>query len=471
MSTVVGVGNEEVIDLCTQQESDFFDRKSVRIKPNQVQDVAVAFANAEGGTVVIGIEDANPQKYPNPIDRWQGAESIESYNAVIASLSSLNPGIDFEHRFLYREGGYKRDYVLRLIIRKSQKVHETAKGEVLLRRGAQSQVLKGARIADLMRAKGVTSEEDTVLPSVRAEKIVDGEQLRSFLATLKITDKDPFNFAVQESLLPETMQPTVALVLLFADNPSSVMPRQCAVRIVRYDSADEEIERDALTDDSHTIEGPLRRQIDHAFDTLKEVIGRCQCWTMDGLQSPKYPDEALFELLVNSVLHRDYGVSDNVLISVYRNRIEFRSPGRLPGYVTVNNIRDARFSRNPKLVRMLAKYPDAPNKDLGEGINTVYERMRQAGFIDPILKNDDVNLYVTLKREPKEDPTSVITKFVDRHGHITNRQALDLLALEHPEQATSLFGKMRDQKLLVREDEKQRGVLVRWISPTAANRC
>lgn len=198
---------------------------------------------------------------------------------------------------------------------------------------------------------------------------------------------------------------------------------------------------------------------------LKEVIGRCKCWTLDGLQVPSYPDEALYELLVNSVLHRDYGVSDNVLISVYRNRIEFRSPGRLPGYVTVNNIRNARFSRNPKLVRLLAKYPDAVNKDLGEGINTVFERMNKAGFIDPILRDDDVNLYVTLKRSPNADHASVITKFVEKHGSITNRQALDILALDNSEQATDLFSKMRDQKILIREDEKQSGVRVRWVKP------
>ena len=152
-------------------------------------------------------------------------------------------------------------------------------------------------------------------------------------------------------------------------------------------------------------------------------------------------------------------------ISVYRNRIEFRSPGRLPGYVTVANILDARFSRNPKLVRLLAKYPDAPNKDLGEGINTVYERMRQASFVDPILREDGVNMYVTLKRAPKEDPSSVVIKFVEKHGYITNRQALDILALEQPDQVTNLFTKMREQKILVREDEKQTGIRVRWVIP------
>lgn len=465
MESVKKVGNVEVDDLCTRQEDDFFDRKSIRIKPTNIQDVAVAFANAEGGTIVVGIEDDDATKYPNLNDRWKGAEHVEDYNPIIANLTSLNPSIDYVHQFLYWEGGYSQTYILKLTIRKSQKVHETAKGEVLLRRGAQSLTLRGTQIQELMRAKGVISEEDTPLPTIRAEKILEGENLRNFLANLPITDKDAVNFALQENLLTETMDPTVALVLLFSNNPSANMPRQCAIKIVRYDTSEDEIERDALTDDRHTIEGHLHQQIADAFVKLKEVIGRSTCWTLDGPQVPAYPDEALYEVLVNSVLHRDYGVSDNVLISVYRNRIEFRSPGRLPGFVTVKNILDARFSRNPKLVRLLAKYPDAVNKDLGEGINTVFERMSKAGFIDPILRDDGVNLYVTLKRAPKDEPASVITKFVEKHGSVTNHQALDILALEHPDQATSIFSKMRDQKLLIREDEKQSGTRIRWVKP------
>lgn len=460
MESLIKVGDEEVNNLCTRQEDDFFDRKSERIKPHQLQDTAVAFANAEGGIIVVGIEDDDGKG--TPPSRWKGKVHIEGYNEIIANLSSLNPSIDYVHQFLYWDGDYSRTYVLKLTIRKSQKVHETARGEVLLRKGAQSLVVKGAKVQELMRAKGVVSEEDTTLPSIRAERIIEGNHLKSFLSQLPITDKDPLNFAIQENLLTEEMIPTVALVLLFSSNPSANMPRQCAVKIVRYDTSEEEFERDALTSDQHTIEGPLHQQIADAFKTLKEVVGRCKCWTLDGLQVPVYPDEALYEVLVNSVLHRDYGVSDNVLISVYRNRVEFRSPGRLPGFVTIKNILDARFSRNPKLVRLLAKYPEAANKDLGEGINTTFERMKRAGFVDPILHEDGVNLYVTLKREPREDHANVISKFVERHGTITNRQALDILGLDQSEQATALFNRMREQKLLMRIDEKQSGIRVEW---------
>ncbi|MEZ5628100.1 MAG: ATP-binding protein [Rhodocyclaceae bacterium] len=357
-----------------------------------------------------------------------------------------------------------REYVLELVIRKSLRVHETASGDVLIRKGASNIKLPAAKVQELMRAKGIVSEEDTLLADVEPDPIIDGAPLTKFLASLRVTNKDPLVFSLQERLIDaKSYAPTVASALLFAENPSSMVPRQCAVRIVRYDSSHEEIERDNLTDDLHTIEGPLKAQIELAFITLKKVISRCACWTMDGLRAPDYPDEALYEVLVNSVLHRDYAVSDNVLISVYKNRVEFRSPGRLPGFVTTQNILDARFSRNPKLVRLLSKYPDAPNKDLGEGINTAVERMRQAGFIDPTFREDGANLYVTLRRAPNSEAANLITNFIGRHGHITNRQALDILALDSAEQVTSIFGKLREQGLIAREDEHQTGVRVRWV--------
>jgi ATP-dependent DNA helicase RecG len=469
MSNIIEVADTEVLDLCTREESDYFDRKSARLKPRDIQDPAIAFANAEGGTLVIGVEDSG--RVAVPLDRWVGKPSIEDYNSFIAALAALNPGIDFSHRFLYRKDQLTRSYVLELEIRRSLKVHETTSGDVLIRKGAQNLRLTASKVQDLMRAKGMISEEDNWLVEVRPEPIIDGAPLNEFLQSLSISNKDPISFALNERLIhPDTFAPTVACVLLFAENPSSAMPRQCAVKIVRYDSSHEEIERDNLTNDQHSIEGSLRDQIEVTFRTLKEVISRTVCWALDGLLAPTYPDEALYELVVNAVLHRDYGVSDNVLISVYRNRVEFRSPGRLPGYVTTQNIADARFSRNPKLVRLLSKYPDAPNKDLGEGINTVVERMRQAGFVDPVFKEDGTNLYVTLRREPKGDVASIITTFIGRHGSINNRQALDLLALDSAEQITSIFSKLRDQGLIAREDESQTGVRVRWRLGAALQR-
>ena len=84
----------------------------------------------------------------------------------------------------------------------------------------------------------------------------------------------------------------------------------------------------------------------------------------------KYPSDAISEVVVNAVIHRDYSLSDDIHIKVFDNRVEVISPGKLPGYITLDNIYEERFSRNPNLVRMLHNLPDPVNHDIGEGLDT-----------------------------------------------------------------------------------------------------
>jgi ATP-dependent DNA helicase RecG len=463
MSNVKKISNEEALDYCTRMEDDFFDRKSARLAGSKLQEIAVAFANAEGGTIIVGIEDEKTGG--EPLKRWVGLDNIEGYNQIVQNLVDLNPGVDFTHAFLYKED-YVNKYILKIDIPKSLRLHETLKKEIYLRKGAQSLKISGTKVQDLMRGKGMTSEEDVLLHQIEPEVIVDSEYLQNYLQILPITDKEPMGFLLQERLLSlNPFVPTVAGVILFAPNPSVLLTTQCAVKIVRYDSSEEEIDRDKLTNDIHSIEGPLFKLIIDSFEKLKEVLKRSEVWTIDGLSHNEYPEEALWEVLVNSVIHRDYAVSDNVLISIYRNRVEFRSPGRLPGYVTTENILTNRFSRNAKLVRLLSRYPNKPNKDLGEGVNTVFDKMRAAGFTNPTISDKDNSVTVTLRRTPARDHGTFIREFIGSHGSINNRQALDLLGLDSAEHVTALFGKLREKGEIKRHDESQTGIRVRWILP------
>jgi len=66
-----------------------------------------------------------------------------------------------------------------------------------------------------------------------------------------------------------------------------------------------------------------------------------------------------------------------VQVRIFDDRIEIESPGRFPGHVTVANVLNEQFARNPKLVRLANKFPNAPNKDVGEGLNTAFEAMEK----------------------------------------------------------------------------------------------
>ncbi len=133
------------------------------------------------------------------------------------------------------------------------------------------------------------------------------------------------------------------------------MPRKCAVKIARYETREDDPERDHLKD-TFSIEAPLYQQIHLAVEKVSEIMSGITIWTASGLKAVEYPPEAIWEIVVNAIIHRDYSISDNAQILLFDNRIEVISPGRLPGYVTPENILDARYSRNPKIVRALNRH-------------------------------------------------------------------------------------------------------------------
>lgn len=438
------LNHEDALYYCERDEGHFFDRKAFGIKGVKVQKIAVAFANADGGEFVVGIDDEKTNE--TPLKRWNGQDATEQYNDILQALSELSPSVDFRFDFI-RIQGMPKNYVLRVRINKGLQVHKTSADEVYIRKGAQSSKVKGPiKIMELSHAKGITSEEDSLVPSASINDLESSRHLADFLGQLPLTEPEPLNFLLQENLIEsDDWTPRAAAVLLFFENPCAVLPKQCGMRIVRYNSNKEDIDRDALTDDNTLVEGPLRKQIDVAYEVIQNTLSNITTWTLDGIQAPSYPKEAIWEVLVNTAIHRDYSISDNVLISIFRNRIEFKSPGRLPGFVTTDNILDNRFSRNSKLVRLLSKYSGSPNRDLGEGMNTTFQKMKDAGLRKPDVIEDGNFVKVILKHVPLEGAESLVIKFLKKQGTINNRQAVDLLGLETPEKATAIFSRMREK--------------------------
>ncbi|MBA2883216.1 putative HTH transcriptional regulator [Desulfosalsimonas propionicica] len=133
---------------------------------------------------------------------------------------------------------------------------------------------------------------------------------------------------------------------------------------------------------------------------------------------------------------------------IFNNRIEVLSPGRLPGYVTVENILDARYSRNSKIVRTLNRYKEAPNKDLGEGLNTTFQKMKEWGLKDPEIFEDKNYVKVVLPHIPLAAPTEAILEFLKTNERITNFQARDITGIKSENLVKIEFYKLRDAGLL-----------------------
>lgn len=434
----------DVQQLSSCQEDHFFDRKAAAISGAKLQKIAVAFANADGGEVYIGIEDEKDE--PNPKKRWVGAANIEAYNQHIQSLTEVQPALPMELDFLRAEG--TNTYVLRVQIEKSQAVHKTADGKVYERKGAQSlPVSDPARITELSFAKGAASYEDYALENAVAEDVVDSNYLGEFLSGYS-PSSDPLEFAINKNLIDrKSFKPRVAGILLFAAEPSSLMPKKCSVRIVRYETKEEDPERDHLGA-IESVEGPLYELIHKTVRRVKEIMSAIKVWTTDGPKAMEYPPETLWEIVTNAIIHRDYSMSDDVQVLIFDNRIEVQSPGRLPGFVTRENILDVRYARNPKIVGVLSRYKTPPNKDIGEGLNTAFQKMKEWKLKAPEILAEGNYLRVVIPHTPLATPQEAIVEFLEKHGTITNKQARDITGIKSENAMKSEFYKLRDAGII-----------------------
>jgi ATP-dependent DNA helicase RecG len=435
------ISDPELDRIADRDESHFFDVKQHAASGKSIQKIAVAFSNADGGELIIGIKDKKTGGSINT--RWEGIKNIEQLNGHLQALFEVKPALDIRYEFLRRasSGGY----ALRVLIEKGTQVCFTSDGSIYQRQGAQSLPVKDPeRIQQLSFAKGASSFEDTLLVDLPSEQIVEAPELASFLADYS-PKTDPLDFTLNQNLLDyKTWQPRTVGALLFHPAPSAVIPRKCAVKITRYETKEEDPERDHLAQQV-SIEGPSYTLIHEAVRLVTEIMSGIEVWTTQGLRTLEYPPEAIWETVVNAIIHRDYSISDDIQILIFDNRIEILSPGRLPGYVRIENILDARFSRNPKLVRTLNRYKNPPNKDLGEGLNTTFQKMKEFGLKAPTITEDGNYLKVVLPHLPLAAPTVAIMDFLRSHDSITNRHARDITGIRSENLVKIEFYKLRDE--------------------------
>lgn len=452
------VNETDKLSLASKQESHFFDRKAKEIDGKKIQKIAVAFANSDGGDFVIGIKDDKDENIPEK--RWAGADDKEYFNKVFQNILEIKPTIPYTPTFLYDP--ISETYTLIITVEKSEKVHTTADNTVYIRISAQSIPLKEPRlIQELSFAKGESSFEDLVYKEGLAEDIFDSQEIKRFLKDYS-PESDPIDFTVNQNLVDRnTYEPKISGILLFNDNPVTLLPRKCGIKITRYDTSEETPEREHLKEQIN-IEGSLYEQIHKASEAVGQIMSNVKIWTPKGLAHVNYPPETLWEILVNAVIHRDYSISDDIHILIFNNRIEINSPGKLPGYVTLSNILEARYSRNTKIVRTLNRYKNPPNKDMGEGLNTAFQKMKEWRLEDPIIRVDGNYVKVRISHISLATPEESILEFLANNEKIKNREARQLTGIKSENIMKNVFYKLRDNNLIEPVYSKNGNTVVAW---------
>lgn len=243
-------------------------------------------------------------------------------------------------------------------------------------------------------------------------------------------------------MLIHNNRPTVAGVLLFSDEPQAVLQKHCGIKVYRYKTTDVAGFRQVLADNPLTIEGCVYEQIKFAVKATQEITESIPKMGASGLEAISYPPETLHEIVTNAVLHRDYSIKDDIHIRIFDDRVEVQSPGHLPAHITVANILDERFARNGTLVRILNKFPDPPNKDVGEGLNTAFREMVNLGLKRPIIKELDNAVLVMIKHELLASPEEIIIEYLKQYGTIKNSKAREIAHISTDFRMKSIFNRM-----------------------------
>jgi len=165
--------------------------------------------------------------------------------------------------------------------------------------------------------------------------------------------------------------------------------------------------------------------------------------------------------VTNAVLHRDYSILSDIQIRIYDNRIEVESPGRLPGHVTVTNILREQSARNPKLVRLINKFPNPPNKDVGEGLNTAFEAMKKLRLKEPEIEERENSVVVHIAHAPLASPEDTVIQYLESHDEITNSIGRDLTGIRSENTMKEVFYRLAKRKLIERVPGK-RGSASAW---------
>ena len=114
------------------------------------------------------------------------------------------------------------------------------------------------------------------------------------------------------------------------------------------------------------------------------------------------------------------------------------------------NILEERALRNQKIVRLLNKFTDPPNKDVGEGLNTAFQAMRNLRLKDPIVEQREHSVVVTLKHEKLGTPEEIIVNYLSANGEINNLIARTICHMGSENAVKRIFQKMMASGLIER---------------------
>lgn len=417
----------------------------------------VALANSDGGLIVLGVDrDGRPAG-----EVWEEEAELALREAAALCL----PPVPTQFQAVELPAGR----FIGIQVPRSLELHSLSDGRVLVRRRDENRPLTGDEIRALAASRPTLDFETEPVPGARFDDL-DRETMREYLDRREArTGQRPDSVSQlmhEIGASDRDNNPTLIGVLLFGRNPQAFLP-QSGVVFVKFPGTEPRGEDGGVGYGRRAeLTGPLAAIVERAwsivFDEMR--IGA----TVNDLEREEvleYPRRAVREALINAVAHRDYRISGRrIEIRMYADRLEIISPGGLPGYMTLDNLVDEHFSRNPRLVAGLFQWGYI--EELGLGIDQMIEEMLQAGHPPPEFRATPHSFTVILsnKRERATAPRwtrsmnerqTRAVNFVRESGSITNREYRQLCPDVSPETLRLDLADLVDRGVLLKIGSKK----------------
>ena len=423
-------------EITTRKEGQTFDCKSIQIEPKALAVPIVAFANADGGVIAIGVSD-----------KTRKIEGVDQHTEKLNELLRVpfdfcNPSVPVTCSYLPctdKDGNENR--ILLMEIPASSSLHTNQADEAFMRVGDKSRKLTFDERVQLMYDKGERYYEDTAVYDAPIDDI-DMDAVADY-AKLVGYGKSPLQYLRENNGFVRTNKKgeeevSTACILLFGKYPQKFFPR-ARTRFIRYEGVDEKVGAEMNVIKDVTFEGTILNQVKKTIEFIETQVREHTFLGQHAQFVTKrdYPEFVIQEMTVNACCHRAYNIKGTeIQIKMFDDRLVFESPGKLPGQVKPNNIRHTHFSRNPKIAAFLKAYHFV--KEFGEGFDRICREQEANGANVPSFRTDEFILKITVPKVAEnvqkqtgnvtenggkvaESHKGVAEKVAENHGKVTEK--------------------------------------------------
>ncbi len=392
----------------------------------KLAEVIVAFANSVGGTIIVGLDEAG---------RVSADAVADLEPALTRALRLCDPPLMAPDLPEWQSEEAPGGQVATITVKPTSYRLSVQGQGVFVRSGALNVRLADDQVEQGARARRTQSYEDDVLPGAtlvdfdeevlteyQRNRVKRGPRGESFTRTELLRDA---------GAIDPSGAPTVAGLLLFGKHPHHFLP-QAGVVLVRFPGTS--IREAAGSTERYNrrveIVGPAARLVERTWEVLfAEIRHQPHVKGLERREVYDYPAEAVREALVNAICHRDYSVpGQRIEIRLFDDHIEIMSPGGLPGHITLENILEEHYSRNPRLVRGLFYWGYI--EELGQGVDIIYDTLRRDHHPAPVFRDTGRTFTVTLSNAVDQlellygeglNPRQMrALRFLEDHDRITN---------------------------------------------------